>query len=120
MIVEDAPSVNRMIQYLFMARGFRVEAAFNGLEALSLLEQMRPDAIILDLMMPEMDGFKLCEKLKQDARFRDIPVIILSAMKEDEHADRLLAMGAADYFEKPFISVDLVERVTRAVESCAS
>ncbi len=120
LIVEDSKSVNRMLQYLFMARGFRVESAFNGLEALTLLEKIMPDVVILDLMMPEMDGFSLCEKLKLDARFKDIPIIVLSAMKEDENAERLLAMGVADYFEKPFISAELVERVSKMVESSAS
>ena len=114
LVVEDDEKLNRMMKYLFMSKGYKVESAINGLDALDVLEKTKPDIIILDLMMPKMDGFELCERLKRDdSQYKDIPVIILTALKEDKNKDKLKSMGASDYIEKPFGPLDLIERVLK-------
>lgn len=115
LIVEDEERLNRMVKYLFMAKGCKVESATNGIEALEVLKETTPDAIVLDVMMPEMDGFTLCERLKGDSKYKDIPVIVLSTLKEEENRERLISMGACDYVEKPFKPEDLVERVQKTL-----
>ena len=115
LIVEDSNVQNKMLQFLFASRGFIVEYATNGIEALGILHKTRPDVILLDLMMPEMDGFELYERLKENEQSRETPVIILSSLKKDEHRERLISMGACDYVEKPFNPADLVERVSKSL-----
>ena len=89
--------------------------AYNGIEALEILKKTTPDAIILDLMMPEMDGYELCETLKKNKQYKETPIIVLSALNADKNRDRLISMGASDYIEKPFISADLLEKVSAAL-----
>ena len=115
LIVEDGPPLNRMIQFLFTSKGYSTEYAYNGIEALEILKKTTPDAIILDLMMPEMDGYELCETLKKNKQYKETPIIVLSALNADKNRDRLISMGASDYIEKPFISADLLEKVSAAL-----
>ena len=115
LIVEDSNVQNKMLQFLFASRGYIVEYATNGIDALGILHKTTPDVILLDLMMPEMDGFELYERLKENEQSRETPVIILSSLKKDEHRERLISMGACDYVEKPFNPADLVERVSKSL-----
>ena len=115
LIVEDGEAINKMLNFLFMSRGCVVESAHNGIDALEVLKKTSPDAILLDLMMPEMDGFEFLERLKDDDKYKYIPVIVLSALAEEKHKERLKAMGVNDYIEKPFKPADLVERVSKII-----
>ncbi len=115
LIVEDSNIQNKMLQFLFAAKGFVVENALNGIEALAILNKTIPDVILLDLIMPEMDGFELCGIIKENEQSRETPIIILSTLKEDEHRERLISIGACDYVEKPFNPADLVERVSKSL-----
>ena len=115
LIVEDSKAQNKMLQFLFTAKGCIVEYANNGIEALEVLKETTPDAIILDLMMPEMDGFELCERLKENEQYEETPIIILSTLQEDANKERLISMGACDYVEKPFKPADLVDRVAKVL-----
>ena len=115
LIVEDSNVQNKMLQCLFAAKGFIVEYATNGIEALGILHKARPDVILLDLMMPEMDGFELCERLKESEQSKETPIIILSSLKKDDHGEKLISMGASDFVEKPFNPADLVERVSKSL-----
>lgn len=115
LIVEDSNIQNKMLQFLFAAKGYVVEHAPNGIEALGILNKTIPDVILLDLIMPEMDGFELCGIIKENEQSRETPIIILSTLKEDEHRERLISMGVCDYIEKPFNPADLVERVSKSL-----
>ena len=115
LIVEDAAPLNRMIQFLLNSKGYVTDCAYNGIEALEALEKAAADAIILDLMMPEMDGFELYETLKKNNQYKETPIIVLSALDADNNRNRVKLMGAADYIEKPFISRDLLEKVSTAL-----
>ena len=77
--------------------------------------QFRPDAIILDLMMPGMDGFEVCETIKKDTALKDIPVIVLTALPSDVHKERALSLGACAYIEKPFVSAKLLDKIKEVI-----
>jgi DNA-binding response OmpR family regulator len=102
-----------------MSRGLKVETAINGIEAFDEIKKKRPDIIILDLMMPGMDGFEFCEKIKADSQYKDIPVIVVSALPSSSNRTRLLSMGAADYIQKPFDSSELVNRIEEVLNTSA-
>ena len=79
LLVDDDILIDKMISTFFLSRGISTEIALNGVEGLEVLKKMRPDAIILDLMMPEMDGFEFCELVKNNEQLKDIPIIVISA-----------------------------------------
>jgi len=117
LVVENEQVMGRMLSYLFMSRGLKVETAINGIEAFEEIKKKRPDIIILDLMMPGMDGFEFCEKIKADSQYKDIPVIVVSALPSSSNRTRLLSMGAADYIQKPFDSSELVNRIEEVLNT---
>lgn len=113
-IVEDEANIVELIKYNLDREGYRTISANNGRKGLELIRQELPDLVILDLMLPEMDGLSVCKQLRSDAQTKSIPIIILTAKSEE--ADRVLGleMGADDYVTKPFSPRELVARV-RAV-----
>ena len=115
LIVEDAGPLNRMLQFLLSSKGYVTDSASNGIEALEALEKTAADAIILDLMMPEMDGFEFYERLKANEKYKQTPVIILSSLEAEKGRERMMSMGASDYIVKPFVSNDLIGKVSNAL-----
>jgi DNA-binding response OmpR family regulator len=116
LIVEDDEKLCKMLSFLFMSKGIKVKIAHNGIEALKSLEEERPDSIILDIMMPKMDGFEFCSKIKKESSLREIPVIALSALPSSLNEGKMLSLGAADYITKPFKAEDVMNRVLSAME----
>ena len=116
LIVEDDGKLSKMLSFLFAAKGFDARIANSGKEALETLKGWKPNIMLLDLMMPEMNGFEVCEKVKGDVNLKDIPIIVLSALTEEKHRQRVLELGAIDYFCKPFTSTALVNRVLEVLE----
>lgn len=112
LVVEDSPINQRQLQYLLNRQGYQVFVANNGKEALTLLEELRPDLILLDVVMPEMDGLALCRLLKADPRTHDTPIIFISSL--DNTADKLSGFnaGGVDYITKPFQLSEVLARVT--------
>jgi len=115
LIVEDGETLNKMLRFLFSARNYKVESAKNGLEALDLLESKGADLILLDLMMPTMDGYEFGERIKNDSRFNKTPVIVLSTLKESQNRDKLESMNIHAYVQKPFNSAELVAMVEKVL-----
>jgi two-component system alkaline phosphatase synthesis response regulator PhoP len=113
-IVEDEPNIVELVKYNLDREGYRTIAANDGRRGLELVRQELPDLVILDLMLPELDGMTVCKLLRAEPATRLIPIIILTAKSEE--ADRVLGleMGADDYVTKPFSPRELVARV-RAV-----
>jgi DNA-binding response OmpR family regulator len=111
LVVEDEPSIAEVVALYLRRAGFEVHSAGDGQEALEILDQARPDLIVLDLMLPKVDGYEVTRRLRAKG---DTPVIMLTARKSE--ADRIagLEMGADDYVVKPFSPQELVSRV-RAV-----
>lgn len=117
LIVEDNEKTSKMLNFLFMSKGCRIETAKNGIEALESLKKTIPDVVILDLMMPDMDGFDFCSNIRRESKYKDVPIIVLSALREKKHKDRLKLMGIYDYIEKPFSAAEIVERVSKVTSS---
>ena len=116
LIIDDDEKLSKMLAFLFMAKGFKVESANSGPAAFKVLERVKPSIVILDIMMPEMDGFEVCEKVKDDPILKDIPVIILSALSSEQNREKSISLGAYAYFEKPFKSTELVSKAVEAIE----
>ena len=113
-IVEDEANIVELIKYNLDREGYKTISANNGRRGLELVKQELPDLVILDLMLPELDGLSVCKQLRAEPQTKSIPIIILTAKSEE--ADRVLGleMGADDYVTKPFSPRELVARV-RAV-----
>lgn len=115
LIIDDDEKLSKMLGFLFMAKGFKVEYADNGAAAFKTLERIKPSIVILDIMMPGMDGFEVCKKVKEDPALKEIPVIILSALSSETNKEKSLSLGAYAYFEKPFKSSELVSKAVEAI-----
>jgi len=102
LIVDDVPDNIRVLSRMLVDDGHQVSAATNGRAALKLAASCAPDLILLDVMMPEMDGYQVCAALKADALLKAIPVIFITALSDAEDETRGLALGAVDYIAKPF------------------
>ncbi len=111
LIVDDNPENLRLLGNALQARKYRLIFAKNGPQALDVLKKQKADLILLDIMMPEMDGFAVCQKLKQDATTKEIPVIFLTAQKDNEKVLKGFKLGAVDYVTKPFNTEELITRV---------
>jgi phosphate regulon transcriptional regulator PhoB len=111
LVVEDDPDILQLIAYNLEAVGFEVLTAEDGYEALSLARNRLPQLIILDLMLPGLDGFEVCRELKRTAGTRSLPILMLTARGEE--VDRIvgLELGADDYVVKPFSPRELILRV---------
>lgn len=111
LVVEDEPDILEMVRYNLAQAGFDVTTAEEGDGVTHLVREDRPDLVILDLMLPGIDGLEVCKRLKQDADTRDIPILMLTARKEE--IDRIvgLELGADDYVVKPFSPRELVLRI---------
>lgn len=113
LVVEDKASLTQMLKFLFLSKGLKVEIAFNGREALEMASSIVPDLILLDIMMPQMDGFEVLEKLKEKEGTSRIPIIMLTARKSREDMQKAKELGAVEYITKPFKAVEVVDKVLR-------
>ncbi len=111
LLVEDEPAQREVLRYNLEAEGFDVAAAPDGDEALLLVEEVMPDVIVLDWMLPGVSGIEICRRLKIRKETRDIPVIMLSARSEEVDRVRGLETGADDYVVKPYSVLELMARV---------
>src|SRR5687768_5978581 len=111
LIVEDDPDILELVQYNLQRKGFVVVTSSNGEDGLKLAKERTPHLIVLDLMLPGMGGLTVCQRLKEDVRTREIPVIMLTAKSEENDIITGLEMGADDYVAKPFSPKELVARV---------
>lgn len=111
LVVEDEPDILEMVRYNLVQAGFEVAIAEEGEGVESQVQEDRPDLIILDLMLPGIDGLEVCKRLKQNAQTREIPIVMLTARKDE--IDRIvgLELGADDYVVKPFSPRELVLRI---------
>ena len=111
LIVEDTPANIQTLAAILKERGYQISVAMNGKQALDLLARVQPDLILLDVMMPEMDGFETCRLLKANEKWRQIPVIFLTSKTETADIVKGFELGAVDYLAKPFNAHELLARV---------
>lgn len=110
-IAEDQPDIAQLVLFKLTKQGYEVVWGKNGREALELIYEKRPSLIILDVMMPIMDGFEVLRKLKADPSTKDVPVIMLTAKTMEEDILKGFDSGAVDYIGKPFSVSELAARV---------
>jgi DNA-binding response OmpR family regulator len=115
LIVDDDPVIVRLLQINFRLEGYEVDTASRGEEALQRVRDHLPDVVILDVMMPGIDGWEVCRKLKENPAVKHVPVIFLSARAQDEDRQRGYALGVDEYVTKPFDPAHLVEIVRSAL-----
>jgi len=115
LIVDDDPEVVKVMGMMLNLRGFDVVEALCGMKGCLLARRERPDIILLDIMMPDIDGFEVCRRLRLDSDTHDIPVIFVSAKTGQDHIDRGLSLGAQGYIKKPFELNDLLREINKLV-----
>ncbi len=116
LIVDDVPKNLQVLASTLRDEDCQIAAATRGQKALEMMDKILPDLILLDVMMPEMNGFEVCEKLKSNPATKEIPVIFLTARTESEDIVKGFRMGAADYITKPFNPEELLARVRMQLE----
>jgi DNA-binding response OmpR family regulator len=117
LVVDDEADLIRILQFGLQAIGYQVETASDGQEALKKARETKPDIILLDLMLPKLDGYKVCRLLKFDERYKNIPIIILSARTQE--GDQLLAMemGANRFVTKPYDFSEVLSHIEALLKS---
>lgn len=113
LVVDDQPNNLRFLSDLLSKQGYKVQKAINGKLALSAAMASCPDLILLDIMMPEMNGYEVCQKLKSTEKTREIPVIFLSALDETYNKVKAFGLGGADYITKPFQVEEVLARIEK-------
>jgi len=116
LVVDDEPDFAAIVQGNLEKEGFEVEVAYNGLEGLEKVKANPPDAIVLDVMMPEMDGYEVCSKLKKDPQYEDIAILMLTAVASHVTSTRYshfsgMSMEADDYLPKPASAEDITDSI---------
>ncbi len=111
LFVDDEPGYSRAMTYALEKEGYEVVSASNGLQALIKAQKENPDLIILDVMLPGMDGFEVCSRLRNDPQTSRIPIIMLSAKGQDADKSTGLRVGALDYLTKPVENTSLMEKI---------
>ncbi|HLP45956.1 MAG TPA: hybrid sensor histidine kinase/response regulator [Candidatus Kapabacteria bacterium] len=116
LVAEDVPRNMEIVCNILRKEDYRIAAAGNGRQVLEMVPLVRPDLILLDVMMPEMDGFEVCQRLKSSPETKDIPVIFLTAKTETLDIVKGFEIGAVDYVTKPFNGMELMSRVKTHLE----
>jgi two-component system, sensor histidine kinase and response regulator len=111
LIVDDDQKNTKLLNAMLKPENYQTTAVFSGREALDTVDRMPPDLILLDAMMPEINGFEVCREIKQDDRLKIIPVVMVTALKENEHRVHAMEAGADDFLSKPLNRAELLIRV---------
>jgi two-component system alkaline phosphatase synthesis response regulator PhoP/two-component system response regulator VicR len=117
LVTDDEPNIVRLIQVNLERQGFQVETANNGAQALEKIRANRPDLLVSDVMMPEMDGFELLSNIRRDSVLENLPVIMLTAKAQDRDVLEGYTRGADMYLTKPFNPIELVTFAKRLLQS---
>lgn len=111
LVIDDEPYILRALSYLLAREGYKVETASNGADGLARVRELRPPLVFLDIMMPRMNGYEVCEQIKQDPALTGTHVIMLSAKGQQVDRERGLLGGADEYMTKPFSPREVAEHV---------
>ncbi|MDZ4253126.1 MAG: response regulator [Sulfuritalea sp.] len=116
LIADDEPNIVISLEFLLKREGYEVVVARNGVEALARVRAERPDLAILDVMMPQRNGFEVCQDLRLDPEFKDLRIMMLTAKGRDTEVSKGLALGADVYMTKPFSTRELVAKVKALID----
>lgn len=117
LVCDDDPLLLDLLEFRLSTRGYNVIVAKDGQEALERIRDDRPSAVVLDAMMPILDGYEVLRRLREEEATKDIPVVMLTARRQERDIVGALALGASDYVVKPFIPEELVARLSRLLEA---
>jgi DNA-binding response OmpR family regulator len=120
LVVDDEPAIARMVKMSLSVEGYQVRTASSGFDALEQVEDRRPDLIVLDIMMPGMNGYEVCMELKNHPQNKGIKVIFLTALGNPGDAQRGFAAGGDDYIIKPFDPDELLDKVKEILGQAVS
>lgn len=112
LVVDDEPNILLSLQFLMRKAGYTVRVARDGEEALAEMAKLRPDVVLLDVMMPKRDGFDVCETIRANPDWSGVKIIMLTAKGREVEREKGLALGADDYITKPFSTREVLQRVT--------
>lgn len=115
-VADDDALLRSLVEFKLKARGYRVMTASDGEEALALVQQEKPGLVVLDAMMPGPDGFEVLRRMKSAPDLGSIPVVMLTARKQESDIVGALQLGASDYLVKPFIPEELAMRIARLLQ----
>ena len=115
LIVDDEKDIVETLAFMLKTKGFECICAYDGEEGLKLAKECSPDLIILDVMMPKINGYKICRLLKYDSKYKNIPIIMVTARSQEE--DKVIGeeTGANEYITKPFEFSDIIEAINRYI-----
>ena len=120
LIAEDEPNIVLSLEFLLKGAGYEVTVASDGSEAIKLAGSLRPDLVVLDLMLPSINGFEVCRWLRSNSGTRDTKVVMLTARGRESEMEKGLAAGANVYMTKPFATRELMETVAGLLGTAAS
>ena len=113
LLVDDEPDIVETVSFMLQARNYSVSVASGGLEGIEKAKNEHPDLVLLDIMMPDVDGYDVCMKLKADEDTKNIPIIMLTAKGESEAVLKSHSLGAEDYVVKPFSLPTLLGKLSK-------
>jgi two-component system alkaline phosphatase synthesis response regulator PhoP len=116
LIIEDEPHIVLSLEYLLERGGYETATAADGERGLAMVRELRPDVVLLDLMLPRLNGYQVCQAIRSDPELARIPVIILSAKGQEVEVLKGLSLGAAQYITKPFGNAEILEAVRAVLE----
>ncbi|MFN8247503.1 MAG: response regulator [Ferruginibacter sp.] len=111
LVVDDDPYILMSLEFLMRKNGFDVVVARNGTEALDLVEKQLPDLVLLDIMMPDVDGYEICRYIKKSSRLKNTKVVFVSAKSKESDIQKSYELGASLYITKPFSTRELLKQV---------
>ncbi len=111
LVVDDEPNIVLSLEFLLKRAGYDVRVARSGEDAVKAVTERVPDLIVLDVMLPALDGYHVCETIRADPKLNSARILMLTAKSRDVEREKALALGADDYMTKPFSTRELVERV---------
>ncbi len=111
LIVDDEKNIAISVDYLLRREGYTVSVAHDGEEGLRLIREQRPDLVLLDIMMPKLDGFQVCQIVRQDPALAGVRIVMLTAKGRDAEREKGLTLGADAYITKPFSTRELVSQI---------
>ncbi len=116
LVVDDEPNILKLVSFILTNNGYEAVEASSGPECLEKVRKEKPDMIVLDVMMPKMDGFEVAKKIKSNTATKDIPILMLSSKAQFEDKMKGIDSGAMDYVTKPFDKQELLEKVRECIE----
>ncbi|MBU3058956.1 response regulator transcription factor [Pseudomonas indica] len=111
LIADDEPNIVISLEFLLQQEGYQVEVAHDGQEALDAIERQPPDLVLLDIMLPRLNGFDVCQRIRANPDWSKVRVVMLTAKGREVEVSKGLALGADDYITKPFATKELLARV---------